>query len=133
MEITTWSVHETFAVSFPDSPSQSRSAPRAWQNTFAIRVGAEYEVLEDNLPLRLGFAYDQGPAPSTTLGPALPSGDRYRLCVGAGYRLFGVSVDLAYQLGPGVGQNAEASAPLPGTYHTTDHLVSLSLGYTLDL
>jgi len=131
--VTTWSVNDALTVRFPDSPSQSRSDPQAWQNTFALRIGAEYEVLEDNLPLRLGFAYDQGPSPTSTLGPALPAGDRYRICVGAGYRLFGVAIDLAYQLDPGSGQSADASAPLPGTYHITDHLVGLSLGYTMDL
>ena len=133
IEITTWSVHDALTVRLPNSASLSRSEPKAWSNAVAVRLGLEYEVLADNLPLRLGVAYDQAAAPATTLGPGMPDADRYQLTAGAGYQLFGVTLDLAYQLILAGEREADASAPLPGVYTSTAHLLGLSLSTTLDL
>ena len=133
LDITTWSVHDALTLRFPRSTSLNRSDPKAWSNTFAFRLGAEYEILQDNLPLRLGLVFDQAPAPATTLGPELPVGDRYEVTAGLGYRLRGFSVDLAYQLILMGKREAETSASLPGVYKSSAHLVGLSFGYALDL
>ncbi len=133
IDLITWSTYDELAITFPEAPALNQTDEKAWSNSVALRIGAEYEVLRDNLPLRLGIIYDQGPIPAATLGPELPDGDRYELSLGAGYRLRGFSVDLAYQVLFTGKIDADDSAPLPGSYTSTAHLVGLSVGYSLDI
>jgi long-chain fatty acid transport protein len=132
LDVITWSAYNKLAVRFLDTPALSSTEPKDWKNTLAVRIGAEYFVLP-KLPLRIGFIFDQGPTPSTTLGPDLPDGDRYEFTLGAGYKLWGFSVDLAYQFLLTGDLKTADSAPIQGTYTTTAHLLGLSLGYTLDI
>ncbi len=133
IDVITWSSYDKLAISFPSTPALNQSEPKEWNNSITVRVGAEYEVLEKNLPLRLGFVFDQGPAPSATLGPELPDGDRYEFTLGVGYRVSRFSLDLAYQVLFTGKIDTHESVPLPGTYTSTAHLVGLSLGYSLDI
>jgi long-chain fatty acid transport protein len=138
-DVITWSSYDKLEMTFKDPKDPSKvnsdlsvSEPKNWNNTIVVRVGAEYRVLPQ-LPLRLGFIFDQGPPPPTTIGPELPDGDRYEFTLGGGYEFKGLSVDLAYQfLTSGTIKTAE-TAPLVGTYSANAHLVGLSLGYKFSL
>jgi len=138
LDVYTWSSYKELALTFsdlPDAPTRSAlnsADPKNWSNTIALRVGGEYLVTPD-IPVRLGFAFDQSPAPDTTVGPELPDADRYEFALGAGYRFGGFSIDAAYlYLFTGDNETA-ATAPLVGTYRADAHLIGLNLGYQLEI
>jgi long-chain fatty acid transport protein len=133
VDIVTWSSYEKLEVKFVDNPQLSSSERKDWSNTFQLRVGAEYKVLEDNLPVRLGFIYDQSPVPDDTVGPELPDTDRYWVSLGVGYRLYGVQADLAYQFLITSNDATADTAPIVGSRSATAHILALGLGYNFDL
>ena len=120
-------------MNFVDNPQLSSSDRKDWRNTFQLRMGAEYKVLQDNLPVRLGFIYDQSPVPDDTAGPELPDTDRYWLAFGLGYRWKGIQADLAYQLLITAKDQTADTASLVGKRSATAHIVSLGLGYKFDI
>lgn len=131
-DVIMWSSYDKLEITFKENAALSSSEPKLWNNTICVRIGAEYRVLPQ-LPLRVGFIFDQAPPPPSTLGPDLPDGDRYEFTLGGGYEFKGFRVDLAYQfLTSGKIRNAE-TAPLPGEYTSLAHLVGLSLGFKHDL
>ncbi|MFB6351499.1 MAG: OmpP1/FadL family transporter, partial [Bradymonadaceae bacterium] len=92
--------------------------------------GAQYMVL-DQLPVRLGLAYDMTPIPDNFISASLPGNDRLVASLGGGYTFDnGIRFDLAYQLVSALEREVTDSlnAP-PGKYQTTAHLVGLSVGY----
>ncbi|MCK5796348.1 MAG: outer membrane protein transport protein [Deltaproteobacteria bacterium] len=129
VDIVTWSSYEKLSVEFPDNPKLSSSDAKNWTNTFQLRIGAEYQVLEKNLPVRLGFVYDQSPIPDDTVGPELPGTDRYWIALGVGYKLFGIQADLAYQLLITGNDPTGKDVVIPGSRAATAHVVSLGLSY----
>jgi long-chain fatty acid transport protein len=138
VDVITWSVYEELRVEFrptaedPNRAQLTSSEPKNWDSTVAIRVGAEYRLL-NRIPLRVGFIFDQSPEPATTIGPELPDGDRYEFTLGAGYEIAGLRIDAAYQfLTTGDIQTAD-TAPLVGRYVANAHLAGLSLSYGLSL
>ena len=132
-DVITWSSYEKLAVNFLDNPALTTSERKSWSNTFQLRVGAEYQILKGNLPIRLGFIYDQSPAPDDTVGPELPDTDRYWFAFGLGYKVAGVDLNLAYQfLLTGEDATTEA-APIVGSRSAGAHIFSLGLGYNFAL
>ena len=86
------SVHEQRIIASDGmTQSQTTIVPRAYQNTYSARVGAELDIGQ-MLPasskivpkVRLGFGYDPSPVPTKTLEPSVPDSDRYQ--VGAAWR-----------------------------------------------
>lgn len=134
LDVVTWSTYDQLRIDFVDNPDLNTSEPKNWRNTVTVRFGAQYKILGDNLPVRLGFIYDQSPAPDTTVGPELPDTDRYVVALGGGYTLpFGLSVDLAYQyLLTGSDATAD-TAPIVGSRSASAHIASLGLAYNLSL
>lgn len=133
LDVVTWSSYDKLEIKFPDNSDLDSAERKDWNNALAFRIGAEYKVLGDNLPVRAGFIFDQSPVPDDTLGPELPDGNRYEFTVGVGYTLWGFSLDLAYQYLFTDKVKASETSPLPGTYQADAHLAGLSLGYTLDI
>jgi long-chain fatty acid transport protein len=69
-----------------------------YTNTIGYRVAAEYAA-SPKLTVRAGFLTHPGAAPSVTVTPLLPEGDRAEYIVGAGYQINpGIRIDLAYQI-----------------------------------
>ncbi len=133
VDIVTWSSYNELNVDFVDTPQLSSSERKDWSNTFQLRIGTEYQILDDNLPVRLGFIYDQSPVPDDTVSPELPDTDRYWVTLGVGYRLYGVQADLAYQFLITANDATSESAPIVGTRSATAHILALGLGYGFDL
>jgi long-chain fatty acid transport protein len=131
-DVITWSSYDKLEIRFPENPELNSVEPKDWNNTICIRLGAEYNVLP-KLPVRVGFIFDQGPPPPSTVGPELPDGDRYEFTVGVGYSMWGFRADVAYQyLLTGDIQPSE-TAPLQGTYRSDAHLLGLSVGFKADI
>lgn len=133
VDIVTWSSYDKLRVDFVDNPQLSSSERKDWSNSFQLRIGTEYKVLEDNLPVRFGFIYDQSPVPDDTVSPELPDTDRYWVTLGVGYRFYGVQADLAYQFLITANDATADTAPIVGTRSATAHIVSLGLGYNFQL
>lgn len=60
--------------------------PRNWKNTNSYRIGVTHQ-LNDKLKLMAGFAIDESPAPSNTLGFELPDSDAKLYSAGIVYKL----------------------------------------------
>ena len=130
-----WSDYDRVEVQFSEqSPSGApgETTPPLvveadWEDALAIRVGAQFEVVE-NLKARIGFALDMTPVPDETVGPSLPDNDRYVFALGAGYTVMGIRADLGYQyvyLNPREISNGNVD----GTYQLGSHVVGINLGY----
>lgn len=128
-----WSVYENLDFDFdpdvvylPDTEN-----PRDWEDTIAIRLGAEY-LIDGQYALRAGYLFDQSPIPDNTLGPELPGGDRNGITLGCGYRWNNLSIDLAYAHlfieDRSVTSSIRNPQPL-GEYVSSANIFGISLGY----
>jgi len=133
VDLITWSSYKKLTINFIDNPELSSSDAKNWNNTVAVRLGAEYYLLADNLPVRLGFIFDQSPVPDDTVGPELPDADRYLIAAGVGYRWGGLEADLAYQFLLTPEQATSSTAPVVGTRDAQAHIFAFGLSYDMDM
>ena len=119
-----WRDFESLTVNFADG--STTSAPYNWQDTFTLRLGAEYG-LNEMLSLRGGYAFDPTPYPDETLGFAPPDADRHNVYLGGQYRMDnGFFADLALLYGLPV-SNTTADEPfMPQVKGTFDITFSIS-------
>jgi len=142
MNLTLWSVNESLDVKFPDDTSGllSSSNPNDWKNTLTYRLSFELSYVED-LILRMGGGFDDNPVPDSTLSATLPDCDRIFAGLGAQYffRSIGLNVALAWQGTYFVPRTVTPEDqpliknPLPQHYTNFAQLISLTLGYSLDI
>ncbi|MFW5968416.1 MAG: OmpP1/FadL family transporter, partial [Persicimonas sp.] len=102
-----------------------------WENAFAFRLGGQYDVTEE-IPLRLGFAYDRTPIPDETVNASLPDNDRLVGTAGLGYQTGSFRADLAYSVVQTIPRDIDNDRAPTGEYATRAHLVALSLGYSFE-
>lgn len=136
-DIVLWESYEKLEAIFFDERGNENtdlrlSEPKEWENSYTIRVGAEYAV-SPQLDVRVGFLYDKTPVPTTTVGPELGDSTRVDFTLGAGYTMSGFRVDLAYMYVQALGVDTSEVTPLVGSYGANAHLLGLSLGYQRDL
>lgn len=94
---TNWGAFETFHMDF-DNPSfivNSVNLPRQYENTWALRLGAEYRFT-DNLTLRGGYLHDQTPVPDRSVDPLLPDATRNGVTMGFTYATGRWNFDVGY-------------------------------------
>lgn len=128
-----WSVYENLDFDFsPDIPYlPDTKGPRNWDDTIAVRLGAEYWITEQ-YALRAGYIFDQSPVPDNTLGPELPCADRNGIALGGGFRLNNLTVDLAYThlfIGDRTVTGSLRTPQPLGDYETSADLFAISLDY----
>lgn len=137
---TAWSSYEQIALNFSRpceegdqgcTPGQDTNPPTAvinaaWEDSPTFRLGVEYEVLE-NLPIRVGAAYDMSPVPAETVAPSLPDNHRAVLSIGTGYTIAGFRGDVAYMFVRT--QRDIENGNQDGTYNTTANLIGINVGY----
>ncbi|NNM15898.1 MAG: hypothetical protein HKO56_04495, partial [Bacteroidia bacterium] len=117
--ITQWSSYDSLIFDFgADSPYTSRQG-RKYEDVVAVRAGVQYAQSE-KLDLRVGFAYDQSPAPDGYVGPELPDANKFLITLGGTYDINEkFNVDLSY-----IYENAEErtgtqdESGFTGTYKT---------------
>jgi long-chain fatty acid transport protein len=83
LQYTKWDSYETL-VGELDNPMLSFEDPGNWDNTFMVRVGAQYEMARE-WAIRGGYIFDTSPIPDNTLKPILPDADRNEFTAGLGY------------------------------------------------
>lgn len=142
VNLTLWSVNESLDVSFPDDASGLLSSKgiNDWKDTLTYRLSFEFSYVQD-LILRLGGGFDDNPVPDSTLGPTLPDCDRIFGGVGAQYffKSIGLDVALAWQGTYFVPRTVlPEDQPLiknalPQHYTNFAQLISLTIGYALDI
>lgn len=99
-----------------------------WEDAMAFRLGAQYDVME-NLPVRMGLAYDMTPIPDETVNPSLPGNDRLVGSLGFGYTWEGLRTDVAYSLVHALERDIDNDRAPHGAYNTTANIVAINLGY----
>jgi long-chain fatty acid transport protein len=113
------------AAYFPDTAN-----PRDWEDAFAVRLGAEYQ-LKETQALRLGYLFDQEPIPDESIGPELPTNDRNGITLGYGITLGKATVDLAYChlfIKDRSATKSMRSNALPGSVPVGDYTGSANIG-----
>ena len=133
-----WSSYDYLNVSFntyvtPGTATLlSESIPRLYQDTYILRLGAEYKA-SDVLALRAGVLYDHNPILDAYVDPTLPDNDRIGINIGAGYNFTKkLRVDIAYMLLLFPDRTISTSAfGFNGTYSNMAHLIALDLSYNL--
>jgi len=117
----------------PAAPVSSIVIPEEYHPTIAARVGFEWKV-NDDLRLRLGYAYDPSPVNDKNFSPRIPVNDRHIFSTGIGYDITkAFTVDVAYMYLKQKDLNQTAStgnnAVRNGKYTADAHLVGLSANY----
>ena len=124
-----WSSYDKLAIDFDSSATVPDSnAPKNWEDCWAYRFGMQYSVNE-NLDLRLGYAYDTTPQPDSTVGPELPDSDRHNYTFGVGYKFGNAQFDLAYMFVDFKDRTVDNDIQT-GTYKSEAHLFAANLTYT---
>lgn len=96
IEYFSWSVFESLVLDFEDERVGDVTQQRRWEDTVAVRVGWEHRLVDEQLRLRAGGAWDPSPGPTDTLAPSSPDTDRVSMGLGAGWcfeDMLGLSVD----------------------------------------
>ncbi len=103
-----------------------------WNNSWTFRLGGEYKIME-NLPVRLGVAYDLTPVPDSTVSAILPDNDRVDGTIGFGWGWArDWNLDLAYELVYVVPRDVRNPDGPPGRYQSWGHVFSFDVGYGFD-
>ncbi len=128
-----WSVYENLDFDFePDvSYLPDKEGPRNWDDTYAVRFGAEYQ-LNDMYAARAGYVFDQSPIPDDTLGPELPGGDRHGIAVGGGVTWQNMIIDFSYThifIEDRTVETSLRGLNELGDYEASANLFGISVGY----
>ena len=134
-----WSSYDSLIVNF-DDPAYGRSvSPRLYDNSYIIRLGADYEVF-DGIEALAGIYFDKNPVKPEYVNPSLPDANRLGFSLGVEYKLTSqLDVSASYlfirgsQLTVTNSQESYSAgkAAFNGTYNSYANLASLSLSYSL--
>lgn len=134
-----WKSYDTLGVDFEEASLKDIASPRLYDNSFIIRFGAEYKLL-DNLNLLGGVYFDKNPVKPEYLNPSLPDADRVGLSFGLAYDItnkIGVSASYLFIRGSQITvDNSHESytqgfTAFNGTYNTYANLFALNFSYGL--
>ena len=134
-----WSSYDKLAVDFEDPAYNDISRARDYEDTYAIRFGAEY-FLNNKLSFLGGVYFDKMPVQPDYLSPSLPDADRLGLSIGADAKLFdrfGISGSYLFIRSSELTVTnsreiyTSGNSPFNGTYNSYANLLSLSLFYHL--
>ncbi|MFW6132084.1 MAG: OmpP1/FadL family transporter [Candidatus Aminicenantaceae bacterium] len=106
--------------------------PMHWGNAMQIRFGAEYAM--KSLAFRAGYYIDPAPAPDKTMNILLPNFDFSVICLGFGYSLNGLNIDVGFEYLMGKERtinplDPEMAEAMPGTHNMNILVPSISVGY----
>ncbi len=90
---TFWSEFESVRIRFPTAIAFDSTLPMDYESTWQGRLGIEYQLTE-TWALRVGYAYDNGPQPTTTVSPFLHDSNRHGFGGGATWKYGNMYLDL---------------------------------------
>jgi long-chain fatty acid transport protein len=125
-----WSSYKELKIEFKADPTKNKVEPKNYQDTYIVRVGAEYTL--GDFQIRAGYLYDHTPVTSEYVEPLLPDANRNGYNIGLGYKLDEHwRVDAAYfflKFDQRTVQNTVIA--LDGTYNSSANLIGFNVGYT---
>jgi len=96
---THWSTVKNYTVKF-DRPLIGKIAseyfPRDWDNTYQVRLGAEWKV-NTMFTLRGSYFYDPTPIPDDTVDLQWPDADKHTFALGTGLNFGNLGIDATVQ------------------------------------
>ena len=117
-QFTGWSSFDEIPLEFEQLGDRSRE--EGYGDTHAVRLGAEYDVIEP-LTARAGYLYNTAVAPDEAVTPLLPESDRNQFTIGAGWRpVETVEVNVSYQLLQQNDRRGRVRGALPGEDVSTE-------------
>ena len=130
---TKWSRLSELRVEFDNVNKSASVEEMHWKNTYKYSLGANY-LLNQNLTLRAGFAFDEGAAPNSTYRSArVPDQDRIWYAIGLGYKDRGVSYDFGYVYitmdDSAINRTGATGEVLNGTYETSVNILSAQVSF----
>lgn len=128
---THWSTFGVLNLTFSPNAALNQILTENYKSTSGVRVGGEWAT-NAGMIFRGGYLYHQGAAPTETVTPLLPEGERNEFTAGFSVKIGKqVSGDLAYQY---ISQNDRRgrtrALPNNGIYTFSAHLVGVSLAFT---
>lgn len=133
-----WDAFQNLSVNFTNTTPVVRNqvTPRNWDNSWAIRLGTEYEWTEHH-SFRGGYFYDETPVPDRSVDPILPDGSRNSISFGYGYRAIHWKFDISYMHIFFDGRtspldnfiNPPGNFAAAGNYTNSANLLALGFGY----
>jgi long-chain fatty acid transport protein len=126
-----WTVYDTLGFDFTDSILVDSRSPRRYENSIALRFGAEYKATSA-LSIRAGLGLATSAVRTEYITPETPDGNRLFVTGGIGYQFKGgLSLDAAFQYQDIEKRVVDANIPtgLLGTYKTTVFIPSFGLSY----
>jgi len=130
LERVGWSSFKSADLDLEDEvPSANFSdslTPLDWEDTWLIKVGAEYR-LNESLALRGGYVYVETPVPDPTLDAANPNAVQHNFCIGLGYKIKKLVIDFFYNAGFHEDRKVKNEI-LSGEYENFIHSFGFSIG-----
>jgi long-chain fatty acid transport protein len=127
-----WESYKRIAVDFEKNTAVWKDlvSPKDWENTFTLRVGAEYRI--NNLALRAGYVNDGNPIPTKYMDPSLPGNNRHEFTAGIGYQILSnLRVDAAFQYISFSQEVTDSALPFNGIYDNSTTLFGFNIAYSL--
>lgn len=127
-----WAAYKSLDFKFNETTPmvQNSSDVRDYKNTLAIRLGANYKILE-NLDVMLGAAYDPTPTRSNLVSPDAVDGDRIVLTGGLSYNpipKLSIMVAVNYTTVP-TRNTSYSPANFSGAYQIRSFIPALGVAY----
>lgn len=117
-QFTNWSTFDEISLEFEKLGERVRE--ENYDDTHAIRVGAQYDVI-DQLTARLGYLYNTPASPDEVVTPLLPESDRNQVTIGLGWRPTAtLELNASYHLLLQNDRRGRVRGPRPGEALTTD-------------
>jgi long-chain fatty acid transport protein len=130
-ELFLWSSFEALRLDFEDDQVADVNQIRRWEDTVAIRLGWEQRLVDDQLSLRGGLAWDPSPGPADTLSPSSPDTDRVIVGLGVGWgfeQIEGLRIDGSLGYTALLSRAASDPELFPGSYAGQLLVAGLSVG-----
>lgn len=133
-ERTLWSDYKNLDITFDNASPYNIHKEKNWKDSNAIRVGLTYKN-SNKLKTMYGFAYDETPVPSKTLGYELPDSDALLFSFGFLYEVkkdlnLGVAYLYDYKLKRTIALLDQNENGIVGTFSDGGaHLLNLSFNY----
>jgi long-chain fatty acid transport protein len=127
----TWSRFKEIRINLPGDVVTVQ--PQDYKDTVTIRFGAEYALPKQHAAVRVGYAYDPTPIPSSTVSASLPDADRHVITAGGSYTMGNYDLHLGLLWVTPSEQDAAEDPAQPtmptfkGTYGVQAFVASLSL------
>ncbi len=131
-----WSTFEKLAMDF-STDSLDNEIHFAYEDSWQVRFGLNYEAVPGELNLMAGYVYDTTPQPTASVSPLLPDSDRKDYSLGVQYfknswefsacYMF-VKADERSNIENGQPANPDPSYPV-GTYKNLANIWGVGVGY----